>query len=51
MVHFVGERQARHHLGHMNHYQWIYERVLGETDRIGAVVRRHDLVIDMPSRR
>lgn len=29
-----------------NVYRWVNQRVLADTDEIGAVLKRHDLIID-----
>ncbi len=43
MARLVGEQAARETLADWNHYRWIYDRVLNETDAIGDVVRRFGL--------
>lgn len=42
---FAGEDKARQLLSSVDHYEWVYETVLRDTETIGAVVGRHGLVI------
>lgn len=45
MVELVGEKEARAILAGKSHYEWIYERVLEDTDKIGAVLAEHGMLI------
>ncbi|WP_376695515.1 hypothetical protein [Wenzhouxiangella sp. EGI_FJ10305] len=45
LAEFLGEERGRELLAKKDHYEWVYERILQETDRIGAVLARHGLVL------
>lgn len=45
MVHLVGEETARKNYDEITHYRWIYRRVLDDGEAIGAIMKRHGLVI------
>lgn len=45
MAELVGEQNARAVLAEKGHYEWIYERVLEDTDGIGRILARHDMLI------
>lgn len=45
MRHLIGDEAARTLLAEKTYYKWIYERVLEDTEAIGAVLREHGLII------
>ena len=45
MAELVGEEEARRIQRTQDHYFWIYERVLSDTNSIGRVLTEHDLLI------
>jgi hypothetical protein len=45
MTQLVGEETARRLAAEEKHYTWINERILEDTQKIGAVLARHDLLI------
>ena len=45
LSHFVGERAARQSLSQNRHYRWIYAQVLEETEALGSLIERHQLII------
>jgi len=44
--HLIGEDEARALTDEDDSYRWVNQRVLADTDEIGAVLKRHDLIID-----
>lgn len=42
----LGEERARQILAAHDHYEWVYQRVLEDTETIGDVLRDHGLVIE-----
>lgn len=45
MTELIGEEQARQLQSTQDHYEWVYEQVLQDTEEIGAVLAKHGLVI------
>ena len=45
MIHLVGEEKARQLLSKKTYYTWIYEQVLENSETIGEILKRHDLMI------
>lgn len=45
MTELVGEETARRLAAEEDHYTWINARILEDTDKIGAVLAQHDLLI------
>lgn len=45
MAELVGEEEARRIASTQDHYRWIYERVLEDTEEIGAIVASEGLLI------
>lgn len=45
MAQLIGEERARQLMSEKSYYGWVYERVLDDTDRIGAVLAKHGLLI------
>lgn len=43
MIDLVGEERAKIVMEEMNHYTWIYDKVLNDTDYIGSVVESNGL--------
>lgn len=44
--HLIGEEAARALTDEDDIYRWVNQRVLADTDAIGAVLKKHDLIID-----
>lgn len=42
----IGEQEARSVLESKTYYKWIYNKVLTEEDRISAVIKEYDMVIE-----
>lgn len=45
MAELLGEESARALLTRAPRYRWVYERVLADTEEIGALLAEHDLLI------
>lgn len=45
MTELASEEKARQIHSTADHYEWVYQTVLDDTDRIGAVVAKHGLVV------
>ena len=41
----LGEQSARQQLERWTHYTWVYRTVLTETERIGELLTRHEVVV------
>lgn len=47
MTELVGNETARRPAAEENHYTWVNERILEDTNEIGAVLAMHDLLITL----
>jgi hypothetical protein len=45
MTQLLGREKARQIASEVGHYTWIYDKVLEETQQIGAILAKNDLVI------
>jgi len=43
MIELIGEEQARKTLEKTDHYTWIYQKVLTDTDKIRKIIKKHGL--------
>ena len=45
MTHLIGEKKARTLTAEDDIYRWVNQQVLEDTEKIGAVLQKHDLII------